>query len=240
MPVAADSARRYGRRMPLARYKDLCIDACDGPAMTRFWAATLGWEAHHHDDGSGCVRVDGAARIWVNVVPEPTSAKNRLHLDVCAESLDTVLAGGAVVIDEQPRWTVLKDPDGQEFCVFLRDAPVGDRAYELVWDVTGDVDAAHRVALWWAQLLGGEVEREEEWSSIQGIAGFPFEALVFQPVPEDKTTKNRIHLDVTTDDLDALVAEGAVLTRHKGENGIGWTVMADPAGNEFCAFTPDD
>ena len=112
------------------RFKDLCIDACDGPAMTRFWAATLGWEAHHHDDGSGCVRVDGAARIWVNVVPEPTSAKNRLHLDVCAESLDTVLAGGAVVIDEQPRWTVLKDPDGQEFCVFLRDAPVGDRAGE--------------------------------------------------------------------------------------------------------------
>ncbi|MEO7447225.1 MAG: VOC family protein [Humibacillus sp.] len=226
--------------MALARYKDLCIDASDAHALTEFWAATLGWEAHPHDDGNGCIRVDGAALIWVNSVPEPTSVKNRLHLDVRAESLDAMLAGGAVVVDQQPGWTVMRDPDGQEFCAFVRDAPVGDRAYELGWDVTGDVAAAHRVATWWAQVLGGEVVREEGWTSVEGIDGLPFESLVFQPVPEDKRAKNRIHIDVTTDDLRALVAEGAMPTREKGDDGIGWTVMVDPAGNEFCAFITDE
>ena len=59
-----------------------------------------------------------------------------------------------------------------------------------------------------------------------------------------RTGKNRIHLDVTTPDLDALVAAGATILRpqdadHVG-GGIGWTVMADPDGNEFCAFLRAD
>jgi predicted enzyme related to lactoylglutathione lyase len=49
--------------------------------------------------------------------------------------------------------------------------------------------------------------------------------------------KNRLHIDVTTDDLDALVARGARVLRAKGDGGLGWTVLADPDGNEFCAFT---
>ena len=54
-------------------------------------------------------------------------------------------------------------------------------------------------------------------------------------MPEPKTAKNRIHLDVTTPDLDALVAVGAVVLRPQDQE-IGWTVLADPDGNEFCAF----
>ena len=61
----------------------------------------------------------------------------------------------------------------------------------------------------------------------------------FCRVPEPKTAKNRLHIDVTTDDLDALVAHGATVLRAKGDGGIGWTVLADPDGNEFCAFTDD-
>ena len=93
---------------------------------------------------------------------------------------------------------------------------------------------------WWADVLGGHAVREEHWSYVEGVDGLPFESIVFQPVPEDKTTKNRIHIDVSTDDLAALVSEGAMPLREKGDDGIGWTVMVDPAGNEFCAFTPDD
>ena len=240
MPLASDSARRYLRAMPLATYKDLCIDACDAHALARFWAERLGFDAHLDDDGSARLSAGDRVIVWVNEVSEPKHVKNRLHLDIRAESLDAALAAGAVVVDRQPRWTVLSDPDGQEFCVFESEGPVGDRFYELVWDVTGDVDAAHRVAQWWAMVLGGTAVREERWSYVDGIEGLPFESIVFQPVPEDKTTKNRIHIDVSTDDLGALVAEGAMPLREKGEDGIGWTVMVDPAGNEFCAFTPDD
>jgi predicted enzyme related to lactoylglutathione lyase len=164
--------------------------------------------------------------------------KNRLHLDVNAECLHPALDAGATVHDEQPRWTVLLDPDGQEFCVFVPDEPVTQPFYELVWDVTGDEDAAFRLAQWWAETLGATAVRDEGWSHVEGIAGLPCESIVFQPVPEDKTTKNRIHVDVTADGIGPLVAAGATSVREKGDDGIGWTVMVDPAGNEFCVFTP--
>ena len=124
--------------------------------LSAFWGPLLGWEAHPHDDGGSCLRVGDEVRVWVNRVPEPKTAKNRLHLDIRAASLQPALDAGAVVHDEQPRWTVLLDPDGQEFCVFLRDEPVTEPAYELVWDVTGDEDAAHRLARWWGETLGGD------------------------------------------------------------------------------------
>jgi predicted enzyme related to lactoylglutathione lyase len=75
------------------------------------------------------------------------------------------------------------------------------------------------------------------FSSVEGIADCPWEFFDFAGVPEPKSVKNRVHVDVTTDDLDALVAHGATVLRAKGDGGLGWTVLADPDGNEFCAFT---
>lgn len=62
--------------------------------------------------------------------------------------------------------------------------------------------------------------------------------LAFQKVPEDKTTKNRLHLDLRHPDPDAMIAKieklgGARLKRYD-MGGVGWTVMTDPEGNEFC------
>jgi predicted enzyme related to lactoylglutathione lyase len=57
----------------------------------------------------------------------------------------------------------------------------------------------------------------------------------FLPVPEPKTVKNRIHWDVLVDDLAALVSAGATILR-PADDEIRWTVLADPEGNEFCAF----
>lgn len=229
----------YGRRMPLATYKDLCIDAVDPHALSAFWGPLLGWEPHPHDDGDSCLRVGDEVRVWFNRVPEPKTVKNRLHLDVNAASLEPALDAGAVVHEEQPRWTVLLDPDGQEFCVFVRDESETQPAYELVWDVTGDDHAAHRLTEWWADVLGGRAVRDEGFSHVEDVPRLPFESIVFQPVPEDKATKNRIHVDVTVAELGPLVEAGATVARPKGDGGIGWTVMLDPAGNEFCAFTAD-
>jgi len=61
----------------------------------------------------------------------------------------------------------------------------------------------------------------------------------FVPVHEPKTAKNRVHWDVTVPDVEsvaALVTAGATLLREPGGD-IGWHVLADPEGNEFCAFT---
>ena len=54
---------------------------------------------------------------------------------------------------------------------------------------------------------------------------------------DDRIVKNRWHWDVTTDDVAGLVAAGAVVVRPPDAD-IRWTVLADPQGNEFCAFAP--
>ena len=56
------------------------------------------------------------------------------------------------------------------------------------------------------------------------------------PVPERKTLKNRMHLDVIGDTKE-LVALGATVVRRRDDD-IEWDVLADPEGNEFCCFTP--
>ncbi|MEV5968601.1 VOC family protein [Streptomyces sp. NPDC051921] len=64
--------------------------------------------------------------------------------------------------------------------------------------------------------------------------------ILFQRVPEPKTAKNRLHLDLHPDPgtRDAEVARleglGAKVVRQVAEQGGAWTVMADPEGNEFC------
>jgi glyoxalase superfamily protein len=56
-------------------------------------------------------------------------------------------------------------------------------------------------------------------------------------VPEAKTVKNRMHLDVRGD-VDELVGLGATIVRRRDDE-IEWDVLADPEGNEFCVFTPE-
>jgi catechol-2,3-dioxygenase len=219
--------------MALASFQDLCIDAVDPDVLGPFWASVLGLEASRRDDG--LLRLTGATphhTVWVNRVPEPVTVKQRVHLDVHAASVDDVLALGATPVDlESFGWKVLRDPEGGELCVFEREQVPADRLYEI------GVDAREpeRIATWWADVLGAEVEHEPDWSSVVGIAGAPFEALVFNSVPEPKTVKNRIHWDVTVRDLDLLLGDGATVLRPQDDE-IRWTVCADPEGNEFCAF----
>ncbi|MBA3232363.1 MAG: VOC family protein [Propionibacteriales bacterium] len=110
------------------------------------------------------------------------------------------------------------------------------RLYELVVDC---VDP-RRSASWWADALGAGLggDPQHNWWSLTDVPSLPFEAWVFVPVPEPKGAKNRVHWDVTVDSvaaLDDLVATGARVLRPQDE-ATDWTVMADPEGNEFCAF----
>jgi hypothetical protein len=58
-------------------------------------------------------------------------------------------------------------------------------------------------------------------------------------VPEAKTVKHRVHIDVHTASIDDLVALGATVLEPAEEYGRTWTVLADPEGGEFCAFVRD-
>lgn len=69
-------------------------------------------------------------------------------------------------------------------------------------------------------------------------------ALLFLAVPESKTAKNRVHLDLECADLAAEVARlvdlGATHVVDHADFGIAWSVMQDPEGNEFCLAQAHD
>jgi catechol 2,3-dioxygenase-like lactoylglutathione lyase family enzyme len=215
---------------PLAVFKDLVLDAIDASRAAHFWTDALGLQVSA--DRGSTIRLDGPTRqhsVWINAVPEPHTVKNRMHLDVHTGSVESLVELGATVLEEFPRWTMMADPDGGEFCAFVRDPVPEGRLYEIVLDVHD----AERIARWWADVLGGRLDVEDDAWSVEDVPGAPFEYLVLSPTDEPKTVKNRVHLDVHAD-VGALVAAGATVVASLPE----WTVLADPEGNEFCAFPP--
>jgi hypothetical protein len=97
-------------------------------------------------------------------------------------------------------------------------------------------EASASIAKWWAEAFDANlVHDEREFSSVTHITGAPFDSLDLIPVPEPKTVKNRIHIDVTAHDLNLALAHGALVLR-PSDNEVSWTVCADPDGNEFCVF----
>lgn len=95
-------------------------------------------------------------------------------------------------------------------------------------------------AAFWSQALGVPVD-ENDGNAFMRTVGYQSPALprmMFLKVPEGKTVKNRMHLDLHADDRAAevarLVALGATHLRDHDEWGVQWTVLTDPEGNEFC------
>jgi len=231
--------------MAIGRWKDLCIDAADAHRTALFWGTALGLEIDLHADGDAALR--GAIpeqTIWVNAVPEPRTVKQRVHLDLQVAAIEPLLALGATVVrptgDHGSWWTVLADPEGGELCVFERDDVPHEppaRLHELVID-TADARSAGAQARWWADVLGGTVVDDERgFSSVRDVPGLPFDAIDLIPVPEPKSVKNRIHWDITSDDLPALLKRGATVLAEPTTRAR-WHVLQDPEGNEFCVFPP--
>jgi predicted enzyme related to lactoylglutathione lyase len=95
------------------------------------------------------------------------------------------------------------------------------------------------VGRFWAQLLGGEVRIDSDGDAIVRTASGP--RLDFLRVPEPKTVKNRLHLDLSVTDLEASTLEAIALGATRADDvydGGRWQVLRDPEGNEFCLLPP--
>ena len=103
------------------------------------------------------------------------------------------------------------------------------------------VDAADpaRLGRWWQEALGWVVvdDDPEEFEIRPGPDSFP--GLLFVAVPEEKASKNRLHLDFRPEDqaaeVERLVGLGATRV-DIGQGDQTWEVLADPEGNEFCVL----
>ena len=109
-----------------SRISGIAIDALDLDLVALFWCDVLGYQELKRDEGIFSIGGSGPD-IDVIQVPERKTVKNRLHLDLRADGtstpqeLERLLALGAQRVDVgQPpdvSWTVLADPEGNEFCL---------------------------------------------------------------------------------------------------------------------------
>lgn len=96
-------------------------------------------------------------------------------------------------------------------------------------------------ARWWALVLDYQIifEDVDEVDIAKDDKTFPI--ITFVPVPEDKTVKNRLHIDLNPDDQAAEVRRlldlGATTVDIGQGDDVSWVVLADPEGNEFCVLT---
>jgi hypothetical protein len=94
------------------------------------------------------------------------------------------------------------------------------------------------LAGWWSRLLGGRVEVDDDGATLHTPGGL---AIDFLPVPEAKTVKNRLHLDLRSTDLAEATAQAVALGATRADDvydGGRWQVLRDPEGNEFCLLRP--
>jgi hypothetical protein len=104
------------------------------------------------------------------------------------------------------------------------------------------VDCAEplRLAQFWAALVGGAFEPDpDDAATVRFPTGV---AVDFARVPESKSVKNRLHIDVrAVGDFAAAVERAVTLGATRSDDvysGAGWQVLRDPEGNEFCILRP--
>jgi hypothetical protein len=106
--------------------KDVVVDAADHAAIAEWWLDVWGGTLGEGDGYTYLDDVPGAPVESFDFVPvpEPKTVKNRIHWDVTlteGATVDDLVARGAVVLappSDTERWTVMADPEGNEFCVF--------------------------------------------------------------------------------------------------------------------------
>jgi catechol 2,3-dioxygenase-like lactoylglutathione lyase family enzyme len=108
--------------------------------------------------------------------------------------------------------------------------------------ITFDCADARALAAFWSGITGWNVYYDDD-PEVVVAPSFPNAgtSLLFIPVPEGKTAKNRLHLDLEPETMTrdeavaAAVAAGArVAGDHRRDDGSGWVTLLDPEGNEFC------
>jgi predicted enzyme related to lactoylglutathione lyase len=114
---------------------------------------------------------------------------------------------------------------------------MASRLYSIVIDAH---DAA-ALARFWAAVLDWKITFEEPDEVVIAKDEHTYPEIIFGPVPERKTSKNRLHIDLAPDDRDAEVARIIALGATRAEVGHTgeetWVVLADPEGNEFCVLS---
>ncbi|WP_116114737.1 VOC family protein [Austwickia chelonae] len=99
---------------------------------------------------------------------------------------------------------------------------------------------AQNLAEFWSAVLHADVLHDADEYVVLDYSP----RLSFQNVPEPTPGKNRVHIDIESEDLasdtERIIALGATMIEQVRMNGGRWNVLADPEGNHFCLAGPFD
>lgn len=236
------------------------IKAVDDSAVARFWAAALGWEVFGSEPGATAAKPAGfdwlepvGVCIDVIAVPESkTATKNRVHLDLAttsaahqAELVARLKDLGATPADvgqggDVP-WTVLADPEGNEFCVLEPRESHRDTGPIAV--IVVDCADPRAMARFWGEAIDWTLYEVTDdhavFRSAKGAGPYlEFLRTGAKAVPDH----DRVHLDLVPDPGDDKAAEVARLRAlgatdlDVGQGDVPWTCLADPEGHAFCVL----
>ncbi|MET7378555.1 VOC family protein [Streptomyces sp. NPDC005526] len=111
----------------------------------------------------------------------------------------------------------------------------------LIRHLTVDSVNPYALAGFWAQVLDGSLADDDFPGDPEAMVTSAKAVLLFVRVPDRKTVKNRVHVDLQPQDrtrdeeVERLLALGATLQGdHRRPDGTGWVTLHDPEGNEFC------
>ncbi|MGW3114336.1 VOC family protein [Streptomyces sp. NPDC001091] len=241
------------------RLVQISMKATDKSALGRFWADALGWKVTGDTPDETNVEPEGvtypspeAVCVDVLTVPVPKTVKNRVHLDLAttgkahqAELVARLRDLGATPADvgqgDVP-WTVLADPEGNEFCVLEPREIYRDTG--PVAAVVVDCADPHAMARFWGEAMDWTVHEVTDGHARLRSAKAVGPYLEFIRTPDAKTGLNRVHLDIRPYPGDDRAAEAERLRTlgatdlDLGQGDAPWTVLTDPEGNEFCVLTP--
>ncbi len=107
--------------------------------------------------------------------------------------------------------------------------------------LTIDANDPARLAAFWCEVLGTQVEETSDEGRFVFLAAANGHILSFQRVPEQKSVKNRVHLDIRVEDLgtatDAVLAlDGTWDGNERALDDARWRTLGDPEGNEFDIY----
>lgn len=175
-----------------------------------------------------------------------------MHLDLATTSAahQTELVGRLRGLGATPAhvgqgavpWTVLADPEGNEFCVLEPRESYQDTG--PVAAVVVDCADSRAMAAFWGEALDWTVHEVADGHASMRSAGGTGPYLEFLRTPGVRTVPDRVHLDLLPYPGDDKAAEVARLRAlgatdlDVGQGDVPWTCLADPEGHEFCVLAP--
>ena len=249
----------------MLRLNHISFACADPRAVAEFWAAALGYENGPSGESWAAADPRGEGpELFFNRMEKSPTIELPIHVDVNVPDREAevrrLLELGARLVgtkteeigESKETWTVLRDPEGNGFCV---QGPDPRMPHPYIGNVTFSSAAPRQLGAFWSQALGWPEQVPPDdflqmlWDA--GLDRAEYEAyyaalnpdgtrprFLFQRREKSRPESYPIHLDFTADDREAeverLIGAGAAVVETRTRDKRAWTVLRDPEGNPFC------